>query len=266
VLETAFTAIVYVVIDPRGLVCRYTSAGHPPPLVVHADGRVELLEGGRGLPLGTGNGSRYPQDVVELASGSVLVLYTDGLVERRGGSIDTGLAELQEAARDGPRDPDTLLEHILERLVGSGEREDDIALLAARVFTVAPAPLRLRIPKDTGSLDLVRDAVRAWLEGAPSERTEAEEIVLATWEACANAIEHPGGDGGDSVSLTATLDDSRVRIAVEDSGRWKPPAETPDRGLGLRLIRSLMSSVDVTADEGGTRVTFEKVLGRSLEP
>ena len=53
VLETAFATVVYAVVDPRALVCRYTSAGHPPPLAL-ADGRVELLEGGRGLPLGTG--------------------------------------------------------------------------------------------------------------------------------------------------------------------------------------------------------------------
>ena len=238
VLETAFATVVYAVVDPRGLVCRFTSAGHPPPLVLHPDGRAELLEGGRGLPLGTG-ATRYGQQTVELTSGAVLLLYTDGLVERRGESIDVGLAALLEAARTGPRDPEVLVEHVLGSMVGVAERADDIALLAVRVFAVAPEPLELRLPSETGSLDVVRDALRAWLDGTPAERAEAEDVVLAVWEACANAIEHARDPGGDTVSVRARHDDSRVRVVVEDSGRWAPPVESSGRGLGLQLIRSL---------------------------
>jgi anti-sigma regulatory factor (Ser/Thr protein kinase) len=266
VLEAAFATVVYAVIDPHELVCRYTSAGHPPALVLHADGRAELLEGGRGLPLGTGTAVRYSQAVVELATGSVLLLYTDGLVERRGSSIDAGLEQLRQAALDGPRDPELLLEHILERMVGNAEREDDIALLAARVFTVAPRPLHVRIPGELGSLTLVRDSLRAWLEGTPAARAEAEEIVLAAWEACANAIEHARDPATEVVKVSAALQDSLVTIVVEDSGGWKPPAEVPGRGLGLRLIRSLMSSVDVATGDVGTRVTLEKALAGAGEP
>jgi serine phosphatase RsbU (regulator of sigma subunit)/anti-sigma regulatory factor (Ser/Thr protein kinase) len=260
VLDTAFATVVYAVVDPHGPLCRYTSAGHPPPLVAHADGRVELLEGGRGVPLGTGSTAPYTQDVIELAAGSVLILYTDGLVERRGQSIDVGLELLRATALDGPRNPELLLEHILGRMVGTAERDDDIALLAARVFTVAPRPLDLRISNDIGSLDQLRDVVRAWLEGAPAGRPEAEDIVLATWEACANAIEHARSPGKETVSVSAALDGSRVRIVVEDTGGWRTPSDVPDRGLGLRLIHSLMSSVDIAAGDAGTRVTLEKEL------
>ena len=242
VLETAFATVVYAVVDPRALVCRYTSAGHPPPLVALADGRVELLEGGRGLPLGTGVPARYSQDVVELTAGSVLVLYTDGLVERRGSSIDDGLERLRKAVAEGPRDPEPLLEHILDRMVGDVERDDDIAVLAARVFAVAPQPLDLRVPDDVGSLDLVRDALRAWLEGAPADRAESEQIVLAAWEACANAIEHGRSDRVHDLSVRATLEESSVQVVVEDGGRWQEPGDVADRGLGLRLIQSVASS------------------------
>jgi serine phosphatase RsbU (regulator of sigma subunit)/anti-sigma regulatory factor (Ser/Thr protein kinase) len=266
VLETVFATVVYAVVDPRALVCRYSSAGHPPPLVALSDGRVELLERGRGLPLGTGAGAEYAQGTVELPSGSLLLLYTDGLVERRGESIDLGLEQLRAAVASGPRDPERLVEHVLEAMVGSAERDDDIALLAVRVFSVAPRPLDLRVPNEIVSLDVVRDALRAWLEGARAPRAEAEEVVLAAWEACANAIEHANAPGSGHVVVRATLDDSRVRVVVEDSGRWRPPAETPDRGLGLRLIHSLMSSVDVAVSEGGTRVTLEKALAGAGEP
>jgi anti-sigma regulatory factor (Ser/Thr protein kinase) len=260
VLETAFATLVYAVVDPETLVCRYTSAGHPPPLALFPDGRVELLEGGRGLPLGTGANARYRQDVVELPAGTVLVLYTDGLVERRGESIDAGFEELRAAALGGPRDPEQLVEHILESMIGSREREDDIAIIAVRVFAVAPHVLDLRLPNATGSLDVVRDALRVWLGGAPTRRAEAEEIVLAAWEACANAIEHAQDPGTDLVRLTATLVDSRVRVLVEDSGRWSPQEDRPGRGLGLQLMRTLMSSVEIDTDDDGTRVTLERAL------
>jgi serine phosphatase RsbU (regulator of sigma subunit)/anti-sigma regulatory factor (Ser/Thr protein kinase) len=267
VLETTFATVVYAVVDPRSLVCRYSSAGHPPPLVAFPDGRIELLEGGRGLPLGTGPGTEYALDVVELDSGSVLLLYTDGLVERRGTSIDTGLEQLRATVAAGPREPERLVEHVLESMVGSAERDDDIALLAVRVFALAPRPLTLRVPSEAGSLDVVRDTLRAWLEAAPADRSESEEIVLATWEACANAIEH-GADGTRGlVHVGAALDDGRIRVIVEDEGEWKPPAEIPGRGLGLRLVRSVMSSVDVSPRSGrGTRVTLEKALAGPARP
>ena len=260
VLETAFATVLYAVVDPATLTCRYTSAGHPPAVVAHADGRVELLEGGRGLPLGTGADARYRQDVVELAPGSVLVLYTDGLVERRGSSIDEGLGQLLSAVADGPRDPEPLVEHVLERIVGDHERDDDIAVLATRVFALAPRPFELRLPGDIGSLEVVRDALRVWLEGTPADRAESEQIVLAVWETCANAVEHGHADDAHDLRVHATLEDHRVEVVVEDGGRWKESVQLPDRGLGLKLIRSVSSSVDVAVGEAGTRVTIEKLL------
>ena len=89
------------VVDPDSGVAPSSSAGHPPPVVAYPDGRVELLEEGRGLPLGTGLGPKYRQSVVDAAGGSVVVLYSDGLVERRGRSIDEGSTSLVAADRRG---------------------------------------------------------------------------------------------------------------------------------------------------------------------
>ena len=266
VVETAFATVVYVVIDPNAQVARITAAGHPPPLIMYPNGTVEFVEEGRGLPLGAGADTSYGQAVVELPVGTVLLLYTDGLVERRGRPIDDGLEELRQAAADGPREPEQLVEHILERIVGSAERGDDIALLAVRLLAVAPRPLRIRVPSDIGSLDLVRDAVRIWLAGAPLTRADAHDVVLAVWEACANAIEHAVEPGEDVVEIRADVTDLRVRITVEDTGSWTPPTEREDRGLGLRLIYASMSSVDVAPGDSGTRVTFEKALAGAAEP
>jgi serine phosphatase RsbU (regulator of sigma subunit)/anti-sigma regulatory factor (Ser/Thr protein kinase) len=264
-LDTSFATLAYIVLDPQRSVCRLSSAGHPPPVVAFPDGRVEFLEAARGLPLGTGVDAKYRQQTVELPVGSVLVLYTDGLVERRGRSIDDGLADLRAAVASAPKNPDQLLEHVLERVVGSGERGDDIALLAARVLPVAPRVLDLRVPSHVDSMDLVRDAMRAWLGGVPLERGQAEDVVLATWEACANAIEHASDPTHDHITVHAQSEDSVVRVMVEDTGTWGPAAAREDRGLGLLLIDALASSVEISQAATGTRITIEKAITEPTE-
>jgi anti-sigma regulatory factor (Ser/Thr protein kinase) len=260
VLDTSFATVAYLALEPQTGICRLSSAGHPPPAVAYADGRVELIEGARGLPLGTGIRTTYRLETFELPAGSVIVLYTDGLIERRGRSIDEGLDSLRTALASAPKDPDRLLEHILEHVVGEEERADDIALLAARILPVAPRPLDLRLRADLGSMTLVRDAMRTWLSGLELERSDAEDVVLATWEACANAIEHAVEPIERIVVVNAEVEDSLIRITVGDTGRWAPPSERDDRGLGLHLMDSLVTSAVVKKSPTGTTVTLEKSI------
>jgi serine phosphatase RsbU (regulator of sigma subunit)/anti-sigma regulatory factor (Ser/Thr protein kinase) len=258
VIETTFATVVYAEVDPETGVCRYASAGHPPPLVATLDGRVEYLEGGRGLPLGTGVSVGYRQAVAELPHGAVLVFYSDGLIERRGRSLDEGLERLRAAVSTGPRDPDRLAEHVLEHLIGSDERRDDVVLLVARLLPVAPHPLSLHLDGGDAALRHVREGLRLWLAGAPIAEVDAHDVVLAAWEASANANEHSLSESGFRVQ--AYLVDDTVRIVVEDSGAWLRPTARPDRGRGLQLMRALMSSVEVEPGPRGTRVTLEKRL------
>lgn len=258
--ETAFATVVYAMVDPGGGRLRLSSAGHPPPVVAYADGRVELLEDGRGLPLGTGLNPKYRQSIVALPAGSIVVLYTDGLVERRGRSIDEGIDALVAAMREGPSDAEQLLEHVLDRLVQGADRADDIAILAARFLPVAPQPLDVAIASRESSLHLARDAIRTWLEGTTLPRAEAEEVLLAAWEVCANAIEHAEDALEDVVRIRASVDDSRVRIVIDDTGRFVPVSPRPNRGLGLRLTEELASDLEITTSERGTTVALEKLL------
>jgi serine phosphatase RsbU (regulator of sigma subunit)/anti-sigma regulatory factor (Ser/Thr protein kinase) len=258
--ESAFATVVYLVVDPETRVCRFSAAGHPPPLAVYPDGTAEYLEGGRGLPLGTVADAAYVQEVVEVPVGTTLILYSDGLIERRGKGIDDGLAELQAAALAGPIDPERLVERVLDELVGGGERRDDIVVLAVRLLVAAPLRLDLRLPRETGSLDVVRDALRVWLERAPLNQAQAGEVVLAAWEACANAVEHAVAPTADTIGFTAELDDGVVRVSVRDTGTWSPVRARGNRGLGLRLMRSLMSFVDIETGPSGTKVALEKEI------
>jgi serine phosphatase RsbU (regulator of sigma subunit)/anti-sigma regulatory factor (Ser/Thr protein kinase) len=265
VIETSFATVVYAELDPETGVCRYASAGHPPPLVATLDGRVEYLDGGRGLPLGTGAPNTYRQSVAELTHGAVILLYTDGLIERRGRSLDEGLERLQAAVATGPRDPERLAEHVLEHLIGDEDRRDDVVLLVARLLPVAPCTLDLRLSTGDASLRHAREALRVWLAGAPVGEMDAHDIVLAAWEAVANATEH--SMSGTGFRLHVQLLEATVRVVVEDDGTWVPSSARPDRGRGLQLMRSLMSSVEVEPGPRGTRVTLEKHLPvREPEP
>src|SRR6478735_3887068 len=213
VIETSFATVVYAELDPETGVCRYASAGHPPPVLAKLDGGVEFLDGGRGLPLGTGAAATYRQAVAELPHGAVLLFYTDGLIERRGRSLDEGFERLRAAVATAPREPDLLADHVLEHLIGDEERRDDVVLLVARLLPVAPRAMDIRVDGGEASLRNAREALRLWLVGAETTEMDAHDIVLAAWEAIANATEHSLSETG--FRLQAQLVDEGVRVVVE---------------------------------------------------
>lgn len=113
---------------------RWTSAGHPPPLLLAQDGQAQYLEAGQGLLLGAGSstvGSR-PNAAQSLPPGSTLLLYTDGLIEIPGSDLDTGLTRLRHHALALAHEPlDTLCDQLLGRMPPGNT--DDVALLALRM-------------------------------------------------------------------------------------------------------------------------------------
>ncbi|MFI9155571.1 SpoIIE family protein phosphatase [Streptomyces sp. NPDC053367] len=134
--EPMIATLLYAVVDPATGLCRLTRAGHPPPALVSPDGRVRLLDLPPGTPLGVG-GSRCVTVDMALEPGSLLVLYTDGLIESRGSDIDERLAELTDALAEPSPSLDALCDGLLARLVPASA-DDDIALLVARTRRVVP--------------------------------------------------------------------------------------------------------------------------------
>lgn len=111
-------------------------AGHPPPLLRRPDGRVRVLDLAGGPLLGIDDSATYPTTEVELAPGSVLVLYTDGLIEAPGVDLEDALADLgQRLAEAGERPLDELADHLVRNSVATQERIDDVALLLLRART-----------------------------------------------------------------------------------------------------------------------------------
>jgi light-regulated signal transduction histidine kinase (bacteriophytochrome) len=115
-----------------GSVLRYANAGHLPPLLRLPDGTVEVLDDGVSVLIGVGVDIPHEAASRPLPPGSTLLLYTDGLVERRDRGLDEGVELLRTVVASGPAEPDELREHVLAQLA-PGRREDDIAVLAVRL-------------------------------------------------------------------------------------------------------------------------------------
>lgn len=260
--DAPFATLAYVTLDPQLRSASVVSAGHLPPLVVSAAGEVSFLEQGRGLPLGVDADSVYEPWHGMLEPGALVVLYTDGLVERRDQSLDAGLDRLARAAARAPHEAELFVDAVIADLIGEDERGDDVALLAVRLDPTPLEALELRLPSDKSSLPVLREALQAWLTRAAIPEVDARDIVLAAWEAGANAIEHPGEPSEPLVGVHVSLSGDRVRIEVVDSGRWKQAEPRLDRGLGLRLMQSLMSVIDIEQSGDGTRVVMERTLSR----
>ena len=122
--EHQLFTVLYAVVDPAEQTVEWASAGHPPPLRSRAGGAVDFLEPGNGL-MGV-EPDPYRTLRAELTPGDVLLLYTDGLVERRGESLDAGLERLANVVTAGPDSPQELRRHVLEQLVGTGDAPDDV--------------------------------------------------------------------------------------------------------------------------------------------
>lgn len=126
--------LVYLVYDARTGSARFSAAGHPYPLLVTEDAGVRFLEGGRSLPLGVGMDGERSQGHVDLPPRSVLVLYTDGLVERRTRPLDDGLEGLASVVGRWREDPEVTCEAIVEHLLENDPQMDDAAFLVMSVL------------------------------------------------------------------------------------------------------------------------------------
>ncbi|RFU39824.1 response regulator [Actinomadura logoneensis] len=232
----------------------YSSAGHPPGILVQADGATRLLEDGRSLPLAVRPGRERPESTCTIPARSTLLLYTDGLVERRRRPLSTGIHRAGEALQAGRNTAvDQLATEVMAHLAPADGYDDDVALLLYR----HPAPLEMSFPADSAQLAPVRKALRGWLDQCDLPPGTVQNILVAAGEACANAIEHGHRDTpGRSVHFRAEafVDDLHLRIA--DTGRWKTPRPELDthRGRGMRLMRALMQQVTVTPGPSGTTV------------
>jgi anti-sigma regulatory factor (Ser/Thr protein kinase)/putative methionine-R-sulfoxide reductase with GAF domain len=262
--EYAMATAAYAVFDPETGRLRMATAGHPPPIIV-SDRDATVVDLTPGAPLGGFPYGSCPEQEASLRTGETIVLYTDGLVERRGIPVNEGIDQLASVLR-ASRSAEGACQLAVQYMVPPDGLADDLAILALRNSGV-PEELRLELPADPGVLSGARRLLRRWLRERGADEPLISEVALAANEASANAIEHAYAPGPASFELAAWAEDDRdgaeaageVVITVRDTGRWRPP-RGESRGRGLTIMESAMDQVEIDTDDRGTQVVMRRRL------
>ena len=259
-IVTAFVAIL----DPITLILTYASAGHPPPLLRSASGEITTL-GGSGLPLGLRASQAYPPEIaraVHLDDASLLVLYTDGLVETTR-DIEAGEASVRQAMASATvwnavNPAAAISDHVLDEVV------DDVAILAIRIDCAAvsvtrPAGSTGRNARwtfavgDQAAARAARLDIVAELQarGAANADTDLTELVFS--ELLGNAVRHCTDDVEFALDLSG---EAPILHALDRGPGFTYNARLPvdimsDSGRGVFIVRSLISDLNITVRPDG---------------
>jgi anti-sigma regulatory factor (Ser/Thr protein kinase) len=241
----------------------YSCAGHPYPLLVTPDHPPVFLPAGRRPPVAAWESHRKQNTAVqELPPGSLVLLYTDGLIERPGETLDDGFARLQGAAAYRADLPvGDICAELLDRMAPPGGYTDDVVLLALRPCHSSARSFATVVPAALSHIAEARHRLRDWLAGVAVDPRREADILLATGEAVTNAIEHgSGGDARKTVSIEAFVRGHTVTAAVSDAGRWSGDSSASQRSLqrgrGLTMINGLADQVKTARTTHGTRIAL----------
>jgi anti-sigma regulatory factor (Ser/Thr protein kinase) len=252
---------VCLTLDPYTQELTYASAGHPPTLMCDgASGAVTRLDRAGAPPLGFANAETIHEADVPLPPGATLVAYTDGLIERRGWSIDVGIDLLAEVlGASAARNADELAAAIVADVAAKVDSGDDIALLIVRL-TGVPARMEVEMPGDPATLGGLRRRLRTWLTLRGLSEEELHDAVLSVSEACNNAIEHAYLGRQGTIHLMLEHRAGALDITIQDHGRWRDVPPGPERGRGLEIMRAVMHDARIEHAADGTRVMLTRQL------
>jgi serine phosphatase RsbU (regulator of sigma subunit) len=260
--EPHFATCVYAIFDAVSGSCEVASAGHLPPLLVAPDGSSQFLDVAPAPPLGIGSGPIQTR-IFKIKNGSLLVLYTDGLVERRSSDIDEGLARLQETF--GPDTASRPLEDLCKATLASvyaDHQRDDIAVLLARLSRLAPDQhvtwkLTAELTSARRARMLVRRRLKRWGldELIPTAELLASELVT-------NAVRYAQG----SIALRLVREGGLVCEVHDDSAalpRLRHASDDDERGRGLQVVSQLSQRWGARRTLSGKAVWCELALPHS---
>ncbi|MFJ3879148.1 SpoIIE family protein phosphatase [Streptomyces sp. NPDC090077] len=252
---------VYAVHDPNEGLLAYASAGHLPILVRDEDGTVRRAADPTGPPLGTG-GWLHSSGTIALGPGSTAVLYTDGLVERRGEDIDEGVAALERALAGAQGTPAIICDRLMRALGVDADHDDDVAVM------VLQQPARTGVDAElfhNAALELLGGVeaaprARAFAQGVLSSWRFPVELcdlgVLAASELVANSLQH----GTPPMRLRLRRTDRRLIVEVTDGDDHLPRrrrAEPADEtGRGISIIATIASAWGSRRTPGGGKAVW----------
>ncbi|MFD6971448.1 SpoIIE family protein phosphatase [Streptomyces sp. NPDC059949] len=251
---------LYAVYDPVTRNCVMASAGHPPPAVVGTDGTVEYVELSPGPPLGVGGWPFEPVELV-LPPGSVLALYTDGLIERGEGDIDQGMRDLADRLlrADVLGRPLRQARHDIVEGLPPGRLRDDVTLLLARTRVMDAGSIATwQLDADPAIVGdarhLALDQLTAW---DLDELAFSTELIVS--ELVTNAIRHAGGP----VRLRLIRADT-LTCEVSDSSNTQPrmrrARNSEEGGRGLYIVAQLSHRWGSRYTVAGKTVWSEQAL------
>jgi serine phosphatase RsbU (regulator of sigma subunit) len=260
--EPHFATCIYAVFDAVSGSCEVASAGHLPPLLVSPDGSSQFLDVSPAPPLGIGSGPIQTR-VFKIKDGSLIVLYTDGLVEKRESDIDEGLKRLQETF--GPDSASRPLEDLCKATLAgvyADHQRDDIAVLMARLRRLAPDQhvtwkLAAELTSARRARMLVRRRLKRWdlPELIPTAELLASELVT-------NAVRYAQG----SIALRLVREGGLVCEVLDDSAalpRLRHASDEDERGRGLQVVSQLAQRWGARRTLSGKVVWCELPLPRA---
>jgi anti-sigma regulatory factor (Ser/Thr protein kinase)/putative methionine-R-sulfoxide reductase with GAF domain len=258
-MHSRMATVIYATLNLNTWEVRFARAGHPYPLLLRADGRREFLSDVGGPPLGTGGRVTYEEQAVALSAGETVLLYTDGLIERRGKQLSEGETALVDVAAGAPDEPELMCQAITTRLTEDIAIPDDIAVLVVQTVGLHEL-LDVEIPAEPRQLATIRQLVRRWVEANAGSDDDCAAFAIAVSEACANAIEHAYGPRHATIEVRAALVDGEAAVSIIDRGSWRAP-RGGNRGRGIPIMREFMDDVTIERGPGGTTVNLQRRLG-----
>ncbi len=262
-----FATVACVVIDPATGLLTYASAGHPPTLVVTAGNSVHHLSNAQSPPLCASVQSSRPEATMTLEAGSLVVLYSDGLIERRRESLATGMLRLETAIIDRfEQSTADILDGLISDLTNESPAQDDIVVVACR-YMPALAVLHLETPAHASELAGIRRQLRQWLRSRDADTATEQTVLLVVGEAITNVVDHayrrrPPSTrtalnvNSDLIVLDLADHGHQIVAHITDFGSWRQPgSHSLDRGRGTTIIDHLTSRHTRQSTVLGTTVT-----------
>jgi PAS domain S-box-containing protein len=250
------TTVFLAVLDTESGEFSYSCAGHMPAVLAAPGVAHTLISDARSVPLAVQRKASRPQASVTLPPGSTLMLYTDGLVERRDVALDDRIAHLGATVERGLNlTADDVADAALSEMAPPAGYDDDIAIV---VYRRPYQPLAIHRTVNAHQLGVLRHQLSGWLRGAGVAEERVADIVLAVNEAVANSIEH-GYQGRKlgKVRVNGENDGARVDLKITDKGTWRAVAADPGvRGRGLLLIRAVSDWLELDCTPKGTTVSM----------
>jgi anti-sigma regulatory factor (Ser/Thr protein kinase) len=249
--------------DPGQRILTYANAGHLPAILVKPQGEAHQIGEALAQPLGVG--AEFPQRTTPFPPGVDLVLYTDGLVESRTRDLTVGIEWLLEGITRvlDAADLETAWDELISELT-LGRHDDDIALIHVHRHLDPPAAeFHRRADATVDQLTGLRSGLTHWAAGLGMGAERHEDLVLASYEAMSNSVEHAYRDHPRPGALEVHGEHRRgeVTVTVTDYGTWKAPDATDSlRGRGHLLIDALADHTSTIHRDNGTTVTLTWTL------